>query len=41
MGATSGRLEISDKLFVRDILDILAQCNKSKPTLTCISSLGI
>ena len=25
---------------VRDILDILAQCNRSKPTLTCTSSLG-
>ena len=26
--------------FVRDILDILAQCNRPKPTLTCTSSLG-
>ena len=25
---------------VRDILDILAQCNRSKPTPTCTSSLG-
>ena len=26
-------------IFVRDILDILAQCNRPKPTPTCTSSL--
>ena len=25
---------------VKDILDILVQCNRSKPTPTCTSSLG-
>ena len=26
--------------FIRDILDILAQCNRLKPNPACISSLG-
>ena len=31
---------LSLKESVRDILDILAQCNRSKPTPTCTNSLG-
>ena len=33
-------IDICNHICVRDILDILAQCNRPKPIPTCTSSLG-